>query len=182
MSMEQLKTVYLKKVVNGVHNTYMSEQEDHELELLKQTQKKHWWGKDKQGSILTQEEQKILKRVKSRAYFLDRGVTCCCLQIGFDAFIGLIPVVGDLIGLLCALHLIHMAMKADIPQELVTKMIINVVFDFLLGLLPIIGDLMDIMYKCNTKNAIIFENYLLKRRLKLMNEGTDHTAIQHIPV
>lgn len=61
-----------------------------EIELQQQqAQKKHWWSRAKAPtSVLTKEEQNILKRVKSRAHFLDRGLSCCCFQIGFDGLIG----------------------------------------------------------------------------------------------
>lgn len=166
-----VKTYFLKNIVNGVHTSYFNEPEEPDIELLRQNQKKHWWS-TKPDSILTQEETKILKRVKSRAHFLDRGLTCCCFQIGFDALIGLIPVVGDFIGLLCALQLIHIAMEASLPQEIVNKMLTNIAFDFLIGLLPVVGDLLDIMYKCNTKNALLFETYLLKRRQKILADNS----------
>lgn len=57
-------------------------------------------------------------------------------------------------------------MRANLPNELVSKMMFNIVFDFLIGLVPVIGDIMDIMYKCNTKNAILLEDYLYKRHRK----------------
>ena len=55
-------------------------------------------------------------------------------------------------------------MQANLPNELVSKMMFNIGVDFVIGLVPVVGDLMDIMYKCNTKNAILFENYLIQRR------------------
>lgn len=69
--------------------------ESHERELLELQQhqkaaKKSWWSKAQEPeSILSLEERKILKRVKSRAHFLDRGLSCCCFQIGFDGIVGM---------------------------------------------------------------------------------------------
>ncbi|KAI8973570.1 hypothetical protein BDF20DRAFT_790702, partial [Mycotypha africana] len=101
--------------------------------------------------------------VKSRAHFLDRGVSLCCLQIGFDGLVGFIPVVGDFIGVLLSLQLVYMCMQANLPKELVSRMILNVAIDFMVGFVPGIGDVLDVLYKCNTKNALLFENYLLRR-------------------
>ncbi|KAI8337827.1 hypothetical protein EDC96DRAFT_346186 [Choanephora cucurbitarum] len=134
-----------------------------------QQAKRYWWNKAPTAdAILSKEERKLLKQVKSRAHFLDRAVSCCCFQIGFDGLIGLIPVVGDFIGFLLALNLVHLCMQANLPNELVSKMMFNIGVDFVIGLVPVIGDLMDIMYKCNTKNAILFENYLIQRRREQM--------------
>lgn len=68
-------------------------------------------------------------------------------------------------------------MEAQLPSELISRMMFNIVFDFLIGLVPIAGDVLDIMYKCNTKNAILLENYLLKRRKAMMKEGGPHLEI-----
>ncbi|KAI8089103.1 uncharacterized protein BX664DRAFT_332167 [Halteromyces radiatus] len=126
---------------------------------------RRWWSRrPRPEDILTKEERKILKSVKNKAYFLDRGVNCCCFQIGFDGLIGFIPVVGDFIGLIFALFLIERAMDAHLPSKLINQMLINVAVDFLIGLVPIVGDILDIMYKCNTRNALLLEEYLIQRR------------------
>lgn len=65
------------------------EREQLELQEHQRAAKKRWWNKAQEPeSILSLEERKILKRVKSRAHFLDRGLSCCCFQIGFDGIIG----------------------------------------------------------------------------------------------
>ncbi|KAI8384537.1 uncharacterized protein BYT42DRAFT_562823 [Radiomyces spectabilis] len=130
-------------------------------------QRKWWWSrKPEPTAILSKEEQKILKKVKSRAYFLDRGMSCCCIQIGFDGLIGLIPVVGDFIGLILAFQLVEIAMKAQLPQRIISQMMFNIGVDFMIGLVPLVGDILDIFYKCNTRNALLLEDYLIKRRQK----------------
>ncbi|KAI8098175.1 uncharacterized protein B0P05DRAFT_520798 [Gilbertella persicaria] len=146
-------------------NAQQSENSKYQAHLNQQQAKKYWWNKaPAPDSILTKEERKLLKKVKSRAHFLDRAVSCCCFQIGFDGLIGLVPVIGDFLGLLMALNLVHLCMQANLPNELVSKMMFNITLDFVIGLVPVLGDILDIMYKCNTKNAILFESYLLKRR------------------
>lgn len=44
---------------------------------------------------------------------------------------GLIPVVGDLIGVLLALHLVKVACRADLPNHIIAKMLANVFIDFM---------------------------------------------------
>jgi hypothetical protein len=92
---------------------------------------RRWWSRrPRPEDILTKEERKILKSVKSRAHFLDRGFSCCCIQIGFDGLIGLIPVVGDFVGLIFAMFLVEKAMEAHLPSKLINQMLINVAVDF----------------------------------------------------
>ena len=65
---------------NAQYQTYQSEA---------QQAKRYWWNKAPAAdAILSKEERKLLKQVKSRAHFLDRAVSCCCFQIGFDGLIG----------------------------------------------------------------------------------------------
>ncbi|KAI9023721.1 hypothetical protein CLU79DRAFT_747882 [Phycomyces nitens] len=125
-----------------------------------------WWTSraPKPESILSTKEQNILKKVKSRAYFLDRGISCCCMQIGFDGLVGFVPVIGDFIGLVLAFQLVEMCMRAGLPKSILSQMMFNIGIDFAIGLVPIVGDILDIFYKCNTRNAILLERYLLQRR------------------
>jgi hypothetical protein len=51
--------------------------------------RKHWWSRKAQAEIiLSPHEHKILKKVKKRAHFLDRGIHCCCFAVGFDGLVG----------------------------------------------------------------------------------------------
>ncbi|CAO3702809.1 unnamed protein product [Rhizopus stolonifer] len=111
---------------------------------------------------LSAEEQRVLKKVKSRAHLYDTGLSCCCFKIGLDGIIGLIPMVGDFIGVILAVQLVKTAMQLDLPKHLVSKMMVNIAIDFAIGLVPLAGDLLDIMYKCNTKNANLLEEHLKK--------------------
>ncbi|KAG0177816.1 hypothetical protein DFQ29_004302 [Apophysomyces sp. BC1021] len=114
-------------------------------------EKKRWWSrKPAPEDILTPKEQKVLKKVKARAHFLDKG---------------LIPVIGDFIGLILAFHLVELAMGVGgLPRSVLSQMMFNIALDFVIGLVPLIGDILDIFYKCNTRNAILLEQFLLKRR------------------
>lgn len=82
------------------------------------------------------------------------------------------PVVGDALGVLLALQVVHMAMEADLPKSIVSKMMFNITFDFFIGVVPVVGDILDIMFKANTKNAILLEDYLIKRRKGLVDPST----------
>lgn len=129
-----------------------------QVELQQKQAKKHWWSRStttRPDSILSIQEQKLLKRVKNRAHFLDRGISLCCFQVGFDglvgkslsvclisetypernsaSYIGFVPVIGDFIGLLMALNLVHTCMEADLPNDLVSRMMFNIAFDFVVS-------------------------------------------------
>jgi hypothetical protein len=93
-------------------------------------------------------------------------------------------VIGDAIGLILGLELIKVASKADLPKHIYLQMLSNVIFDFVvrnrflilrmrlirglfmiqIGLAPVVGDLLDAVIKCNWRNAMLLEDYLMLRR------------------
>ncbi|CEP18230.1 hypothetical protein [Parasitella parasitica] len=134
--------------------------------------------------VLRPEEQKLLKKVKSTAKFYDAGFSCCCFKIGMDALIGIIPVVGDFITTLVALNLIRVACKAKLPKYVISRMMINVAIDFWAGLAPVLGDILDVWFKCNTRNAQLLEEFLVKRRMDeiRLECGEEIVAAPNIPI
>ncbi|KAI8088755.1 uncharacterized protein BX664DRAFT_331293 [Halteromyces radiatus] len=129
------------------------------------TTKRHWWKRQQQPDIiLSERDRQVLRAVKRRATYLDKGCSCCCFSFGFDFIIGLIPGVGDAIGLILGLELIKVASRADLPKHIQIQMVINAVMDFLIGLTPFVGDLLDAVIKSNWRNAMILEDYLMLRR------------------
>lgn len=59
-------------------------------------------------------------------------------------------------------------------------MLINVVLDFVVGLVPFVGDLADMWYKCNTRNAILLEDYLRRRGAEnLRQQGVSNGPVDY---
>ena len=81
-------------------------------------------------------------------------------RIGLDPLIGLIPVWGDLIGLILSSYIVWIALQAKVPQEKISQMLGNIAFDFMIGLIPIFGDIADFAFKANSKNMKILEEFL----------------------
>lgn len=114
---------------------------------------------------MSENDQKVLKKVRSKAYQLDLVFQCCCgCQLGWAGIIGLIPWIGDVICLFLALSIVKKARQIDggLPKYIEAQMMANVTFDFCIGLIPIVGDLCDIAYKANSRNYVLLENYLVK--------------------
>ncbi|KAK9455137.1 hypothetical protein V1511DRAFT_447608, partial [Dipodascopsis uninucleata] len=116
---------------------------------------------------ISQNDQKVLKRVRRRAYHMDMslGLCCCGLSIGWSAVIGIIPGIGDIISACLAILIVRAANKVDdgLPQIVYFKMMVNVAINFGIGLVPFVGDIADAMYKANSRNALLLEEYLRKR-------------------
>lgn len=124
----------------------------------------------------------ILAKVRKSAYRLDMSLfNIAGIRFGYESVIGLIPFVGDAIGLLFALSLWKTANKVDGGLDTTTsmQMLFNIAVDFLLGITPILGDLLDAAFKCNTKNARLLEVYLDKKH-RPRNMGRDERDLVNV--
>jgi hypothetical protein len=84
------------------------------------------------------------------------------IRVGWDAILGLIPGVGEVVTLLAQCGLVfYSVLKYPIPGLVAARMIVNVVIDALFGSLPFVGDIFDIFFKANTRNAKLFEEVRL---------------------
>lgn len=54
---------------------------------------------------------------------------------------------------------------------LFTIMCWNVFIDFVIGLVPILGDVGDVLWRSNTRNAVLLEKHLTKRAQELSKEA-----------
>ncbi|KAI8982081.1 hypothetical protein BDF20DRAFT_955967 [Mycotypha africana] len=167
------KQKILGQVADRVHENQPSFETDPEIIAATQEaaaqKKQHWYNIKKVKAtpdlLLNKEERNILLKVKKRAWYLDKGCHCCCFNIGLDGIIGFIPGIGDVLTAAMALQLIRTASKANLPKHILSRMMMNVMFDFMLGLTPIAGDILDIFFKCNWRNAMLLEEFLINRRM-----------------
>ena len=91
------------------------------------------------------------------AWWLDNAITVpgTRFRIGFDALIGLIPGVGDLIGTLLSSYIIAVAAAQGLPASALARMAINVGVEAIVGAVLIVGDLFDAVWKANQRNIAI---------------------------
>jgi hypothetical protein len=92
--------------------------------------------------------------VERLAWWLDNAITVpgTRFRIGFDALIGLIPGVGDLVGTLLSGYIIAVAASRGLPPSALARMAINVGLEAVVGVVPIVGDLFDAAWKANQRN------------------------------
>ncbi|CAM1502830.1 Fc.00g076060.m01.CDS01 [Cosmosporella sp. VM-42] len=112
---------------------------------------------------ISQHDGQILTKVKRRAYRLDMALfSLCGIRFGWGSVIGLVPAIGDVIDALMALMVLKTCGKIEggLPTAIKTKMLFNIILDFGIGLVPFIGDLADAVFRANTRNAAILEEYL----------------------
>ncbi|MEX1666609.1 DUF4112 domain-containing protein [Zhongshania arctica] len=112
---------------------------------------------------LTEAKQRAtLERLDKFSRFTDSsiGIPFTKFQIGAEAVIGLIPVVGDVAGLLLSGYVLVEAQRAGASKDVKLRMLRNMGIDFLGGLLPVVGDAFDAIYKANTRNTQLLRTYL----------------------
>jgi hypothetical protein len=104
-----------------------------------------------------------IKRVRVLARLLDNSMTIPGLgwRFGFDAIIGLIPVVGDMVGGVLASYIVLEAARARVSSLTLARMLLNVGIDTLFGAIPGLGDLFDAAWKANMKNVALLESHLV---------------------
>ncbi|MCC2658854.1 MAG: hypothetical protein K0Q76_3962 [Panacagrimonas sp.] len=81
-------------------------------------------------------------------------------RFGLDSIIGLVPGVGDVVGLLLGATILYESVRAGAPRALLVRMVGNAAADALGGLIPGIGDLFDFAFKSNQRNARLLMEHL----------------------
>ncbi|WP_150301292.1 DUF4112 domain-containing protein [Pseudomonas profundi] len=108
------------------------------------------------------EQRAILQRLDKFSRFTDSsiGLPFTRFKIGVEAIVGLIPGIGDLLGLAMAGYVLLEAQRAGASGEVKRRMLRNIGIDFVGGLIPVVGDAFDAVFKANTRNTRLLQNYL----------------------
>lgn len=85
-------------------------------------------------------------------------------RIGLDGIVGLIPGIGDALGLAASSYIIVRARRFGVPRVVLARMVGNVLLEFAIGTIPLIGDLFDFAFKANRRNLRLMEQYLVDER------------------
>ncbi|WP_413692776.1 DUF4112 domain-containing protein [Psychromonas sp. KJ10-2] len=113
-------------------------------------------------------QQKIdaaIKRLERFSKLTDSSMRIPFTQfrVGIDAIIGLVPLVGDAVGVLLSSYVLFEAHRVGASKRIKLKMVINILIDFFGGLIPLFGDFFDAFFKANTRNTTMLKDYLMKQ-------------------
>jgi len=120
---------------------------------------------------ISEHDGKVLTKVKRRAYRLDMSLfNCCGIRFGWSSVIGIIPAIGDVIDAFMAVMVLRTCEQVEggLPSNIKSKMYMNIAVDFAVGLVPFVGDLADAIFRANTKNAVVLEQYLREKGAKAL--------------
>jgi hypothetical protein len=103
-----------------------------------------------------------IERIRQAARVLDSAIPIpgTKYSFGIDAVIGLVPGLGDAVGVLFASVILFQAFRLGASKRLLTRMLYNVGVDGLLGAIPLLGDWHDVVWKANVKNVDLLERHL----------------------
>jgi hypothetical protein len=103
-----------------------------------------------------------LQRVTRVARLMDRAVRVpgTRFTLGFDALIGLLPVVGDWATGAIGVWAIYQAWRMGAPRALLGRMATNLVIDAAIGSVPVVGDLFDIGWRAQARNADLLTDWV----------------------
>ena len=75
------------------------------------------------------------------------------IRLGWDALLGFVPVVGDVLTLAPSAYILREAHRMGAPRTLLARMGLNTGIDLVLGAIPLVGDLFDIGWQSKTRNV-----------------------------
>ena len=115
-----------------------------------------------EGEVLppeTPEEREARERLRFIAWLLDSSIPLpgTRFTIGVDALIGLIPFLGDLIGVLASSYILAEAHRLGVGRAVLLRMALNVAVEGVVGIVPFLGDVFDAAWKANVRNVRLLE-------------------------
>ncbi len=98
-----------------------------------------------------------LQRARWLANWLDSKFSIMGIRFGFEGIIGLVPWVGDTLGMLAGLYPVYVAYRHRLGRGVQIRMILNLLIEWLIGVIPWLGDIADVWYKANLRNLRLLE-------------------------
>jgi hypothetical protein len=120
-----------------------------------------------EGEVLGPErpgEREARERLAFLAWLLDSSIPLpgTRFTVGLDALVGLVPFIGDLIGVIASSFILAEANRLGVSRAVLTRMTFNVAIEGVIGIVPVLGDVFDAAWKANQKNV------------RLLNAWFDH--------
>lgn len=107
-----------------------------------------------------------LRRARILANWLDTKFEIAGFRFGLDGIVGLIPVVGDTLGVVAGLYPLYVARRHNLGRRVRVQMGLNLLIDWLAGLVPIVGDASDVWFKANIRNLALLERAAAEAKRK----------------
>lgn len=109
-----------------------------------------------------QDKNEVRRRLERLAWLLDSSIPIpgTRLSIGLEALVGLIPFVGDLVGVIVSSTILVEAARLGASRSVLARMAFNIALEGLVGLIPLAGDVFDAAWKANQRNVRLLGAWL----------------------
>lgn len=106
-----------------------------------------------------------LNRVRRLAWLLDRSIPLGGgFRVGLDPLIGLVPGIGDALGVLFALYIVFEGARLGLPGAVLARMLGNIALEGIVGTVPLLGDVFDAAWHANARNVRLIERHYRPER------------------
>ncbi len=120
------------------------------------------------GLSLGEAKSAFFDRLDRTARLMDRAIPLPLVGgVGLDALLGLVPFIGDTLSAVVASTIILNSLQYGLPKTLVSKMVGNMFVDVTFGAIPVVGDLFDVLFKANTRNVALLQEYIQGERQRV---------------
>jgi hypothetical protein len=112
--------------------------------------------------VARDDEHAVRERLQQLAWLLDSSIPIpgTRFTIGIDALIGLLPFIGDMIGVLLSSFILGEAARLGAPRSVLLRMAANVGVEGTVGIIPFAGDVFDAAFKANQRNVRLLEAWM----------------------
>ena len=126
-----------------------------------------------------QQIQGRVARVRRVAHMLDSkfAVPGTKVRFGLDSLVGLLPGLGDVVGVVAGTWLIVEAARLKAPKGTLAKMSVNLAVDLAGGAIPIAGDIFDLFWRSNQRNADLLKEHLASRFPESAQNPLDESSL-----
>jgi hypothetical protein len=100
-----------------------------------------------------------LRRLRGLSRLLDDSIRIpgTDRRIGIDPVIGLLPVVGDAVGVALATYVLAVAVRTGVPRATLARVTFVLWVDATVGAVPVVGDLFDAYWKANRRSVRLLD-------------------------
>lgn len=105
--------------------------------------------------------KKTYMHLQAMAWLLDSSIRLPGgFRIGVEALLGLVPFIGDAVGVVLSGYIVSQAARVGVPHSVLLRMMLNVALEGLVGLVPLLGDVFDAVWKANLRNVQLLGQHL----------------------
>lgn len=98
-------------------------------------------------------------------------------RFGLDPLLNLVPIAGDMTGLLISGGLLLAMVRKGASNKVVVLMTINILLDATVGAIPVIGQIFDFFFRANSRNIQLMREHYLENKHQGSGKGVIVWAI-----